>query len=598
MSTLLTAQSISYHVTSGSILEAVSFTLNQGDRIGLIGHNGCGKSTLLKLLDGTISDYHGALTRANHSLIERVEQHLPVDLNHVTMIDAVLDRLPPAERLAEAWRAEVLLAEMGFTEQDWSLTAGTLSGGQHTRLLLARALIRQPDLLLLDEPSNHMDLPTLLWLEDFLTRWKGSFVLVSHDQYLLDQVTNCTWIMRDKQLQFFRLPCSQARQALAEQDLADEHRYQSEQKEINRLEKSAKRLATWGKVYDNEDLARKAKQMDKRVDRLKDSQTQLTAGTPWQLTLKGEALPANRLLSMTALEVRPAPEAEPLFEVISQQLKSGDRVAILGRNGAGKSSLLRLLWQRYQDAADNAGNSQTSSLAFHPQLRLGYYDQRLAQLTDQDTLMDALRPFAPLTDELRKMALISAGFPYVRHQERVATLSGGERSRLLFIGLTLANYHLLFLDEPTNHLDLEGKEELAETLQTFAGGCLLVSHDRALIEQSCNRFWLVHDGKLEEWHDLDRLYAKLSGQNTADPVAGHLPTDLIEIHDTVTDFTESDVSDPQAQISEDEQLLTRLMALESLLEDDLARKAKHQKPKLQRTWRDEIEQINLALGLA
>lgn len=595
MSTLLTAQSISYHVTSGSILEAVSFTLNQGDRIGLIGHNGCGKSTLLKLLDNTLSDYHGALTRANHCLIERVEQHLPAELNQVTMIDAVLDRLPPAERLAEAWRAEVLLAEMGFTEQDWLLTAGTLSGGQHTRLLLARALIRQPDLLLLDEPSNHMDLPTLLWLESFLTHWKGSFVLVSHDQYLLDQVTNCTWIMRDKQLQFFRLPCSQARQALAEQDLADEHRHQSEQKEINRLEKSAKRLATWGKVYDNEDLARKAKQMDKRVDRLKDSQTQLTTGTPWQLTLKGEALPANRLLSMTALEVRPAPEAEPLFEVISQQLKSGDRVAILGRNGAGKSSLLRLLWQRYQDAADNAGSTQTSSLVFHPQLRLGYYDQRLAQLTDQDTLLDALRPFAPLTDEQRKMALISAGFPYVRHQERVATLSGGERSRLLFIGLTLANYHLLFLDEPTNHLDLEGKEELADTLQTFAGGCLLVSHDRALIAQSCNRFWLVHDGKLEEWHDLDRLYAKLSGQDAADPVAGHLSRDHAEIRDTVTVPAGSGVSGP---LSEDEQLLERLMALESLLEDDLARKAKHQKPKLQQTWRNEIEQINLALGLA
>ncbi|UXI03485.1 ABC-F family ATP-binding cassette domain-containing protein [Photobacterium sp. TY1-4] len=594
MSTLLTAQSISYHVTSGSLLEAVSFTLNQGDRIGLIGHNGCGKSTLLKLLDGTIGEFHGQLIRAGHCLIERVEQHLPAELNQVTMLDAVIDRLPPTERLAERWRAEVLLADMGFTEQDWSLTAGTLSGGQHTRLLLARALIRQPDLLLLDEPSNHMDLPTLLWLETFLIHWKGSFVLVSHDQYLLDRVTNCTWIMRDKQLQFFRLPCSQARQALAEQDRADEHRHLSEQKEIDRLEKSAKRLATWGKVYDNEDLARKAKQMDKRVDRLKDSQTQLTAGTPWQLTLKGESLPANRLLSMTALEVRPAPEAEPLFEVISQQLKSGDRVAILGRNGSGKSSLLRLLWQHYQDFItdedSSTGRIQTPELAFHPQLRLGYYDQRLAQLQDQDTLLDTLRPFAPLTDELRKMALISAGFAYIRHQEPVATLSGGERSRLLFVGLTLAKYHLLFLDEPTNHLDLEGKEELAETLQTFAGGCLLVSHDRALIEQSCNRFWLVHDGKLEEWHDLAPLYERLAGHDAmpgADDVVHPAP-----------DFGGSvPVSGGAAVIREDERLLERLVTLETWLTEDQARKAKHQKPKLQQAWRDEIEQINHALGL-
>ncbi len=119
------------------------------------------------------------------------------------MLDAVAARLPEAMRLAELWQVELLLSDMGFTEQDWTLTAGTLSGGQHTRLLLARALIKQPDVLLLDEPSNHMDLPTLLWLESFLLNWKGSFILVSHDQRLLDTVTNCTWIMRDKTLQFF-----------------------------------------------------------------------------------------------------------------------------------------------------------------------------------------------------------------------------------------------------------------------------------------------------------------------------------------------------------------------------------------------------------
>src|SRR5690606_23638727 len=135
------------------------------------------------------------------------------------------------------------------------------SGGQQMRLLLARAIIHQPDLLLLDEPSNHLDLPSLIWLEGFLSRWKGAFVLVSHDQMLLDRVTNTTWIMRDRTLHHFALPCSLARAALDEKDQADRLRHQSEQKEIDRIERSAKRLAQWGKVYDNEDLARKAKTM-------------------------------------------------------------------------------------------------------------------------------------------------------------------------------------------------------------------------------------------------------------------------------------------------------------------------------------------------
>lgn len=481
MSTLLSAQSVGYDNAFGVLLSEISFTLKKGDRIGLIGDNGCGKSTLLQLLSGALPIHSGTVTLSQQCLMARIEQHLPPELHASTLLDAVLARLPASQHLSERWRCEALLAELGFEPASWTLTAGTLSGGQHTRLLLARALIRQPDLLLLDEPSNHLDLPTLLWLEQFLRSWNGSFVLVSHDRYLLDQVTNCTWILRDKTLQFFRLPCSAARQALARQDAADEHRRRAEQKEIDRVEKSAKRLATWGKVYDNEDLARKAKQMEKRVDRLKEEQTTLTAGSPWRLRLQGEALDADRLLALPQWAVRPAPEAPVLFSLAHLRVKSGDRIAIVGRNGCGKSSLLRLLWQAYQQPTERPA-------LFHPRVRIGYYDQSLQQLRDEDTLSEALAQFAPLTEEQRKMALIGAGFPYLRHHQQIRSLSGGERSRLLFVGLTLANHSLLLLDEPTNHLDMAGKEELAETLRQFAGAVMLVTHDRMLIEQSCNRF--------------------------------------------------------------------------------------------------------------
>jgi ATPase subunit of ABC transporter with duplicated ATPase domains len=569
MSTLLTAQSLRVDTAFGTLFDALSFTLKKGDRIGLLGDNGCGKSTLLKILDGTNSPAAGTVALAGHCLMARVEQHLPDAIYPLTMLDAVLAQLSSAERDNLRWKAETLLAGMGFTPEDMALQSATLSGGQHTRLLLARALISDPDLLLLDEPSNHLDLPTMLWLEQFLQRWSGSFVLVSHDRQLLDAVTNGSWILRDKTLHYFALPCSAARKALVAKDESDAQRHKAEQKEIDRITTSAKRLATWGKVYDNEDLARKAKQMEKQVERLKENQTEVTVGSQWTLTLRGDALRADRLLEMERLGVPPAPGLPDLFNVDIARLKSGDRVAIVGRNGCGKSSLMKLIWRHFTDALTDA------RLKIHPRVSPGYYDQTLNQLPDDTSLFDALEPFAP-DPQNRKMALIGAGFPWARHGQKVNTLSGGERSRLLFVGLTLARYSLLMLDEPTNHLDMEGKEALADTLQQFEGGVLLVSHDRQLISQSCNRFWLIEDGMLSEWHDAEAVFERLRES------AG------------LTYQAESSPPVENAPALSDD-LLERLIALETLLAEDVARKPKHQKPQLQAQWRKEIEAIEAQL---
>lgn len=579
MSTLLSTRNLSFHPGHTPLLTDISVALNQGEKIGLIGHNGCGKSTLMKLLSGQLTPDEGTITPANRVIMAYIEQHLPESLNTLSLADAVLEKLPAEQHLSEMWRAEMLLTEMGFDPVQWQLPVTALSGGQHTRLLLARALISQPDLLLLDEPSNHLDLPTILWLEQFLKNWRGSFILVSHDNALLDHVTNCTWVLRDGNVSVFRLPCTQAREALAQQDESDEHRHNAQQKEIDRIAVSAKRLAIWGKVYDNEALSRKAKQMEKQIDRLQDDQVELAIGSQWQLKLTGDALRADRLCAFNQLSVIPADNCPPLYVTDNVSVKSGDRIAVMGANGTGKSSLLRMIWSQSQKPEVTLPDSP---LVLHPRVHLGYYDQKLVQLNDSDSLMDALKPFAPLIDEQRKMALISAGFPYLRHQQTVSALSGGERARLLFVGLSLANYSLLMLDEPTNHLDMDGKLALAEEISRFEGGLILVSHDRELIEKSCNRFWYIAGNRLTEYHDLDQVYDAIRALN-ADSGSGNsvLPA----------------APEPSAPASDEEDSLAALIMLEEKLAADLQRKPAHQKPALQQQWREQIAQLRDELGL-
>jgi len=271
-----------------------------------------------------------------------------------------------------------------------------------------------------------------------------------------------------------------------------------------------------------------------------------------------------------------------LFHAGQLWLKPGYRVALLGANGSGKSSLLRLCWQVMQ--AGEEEQEERLDLRFHRAANVGYYDQSLQQLADEADLSDALYPFAVQNEAsrsqlARRQALISAGFGYARHGQKVATLSGGERARLLFLGLSLASYHLLLLDEPSNHLDMQGKAELGLALQGFEGGCLLVSHDRDLIETACKRFWVVADGKLEEWPDASSAYARLG------------------MEDGLSFVPAPSMQSPIPVQSDVDRQLERLCELEQLLADDLARKPRHQKPASQRAWQEELEQLNQALGI-
>ncbi|MFR9719018.1 ABC-F family ATP-binding cassette domain-containing protein [Aeromonas diversa] len=566
MTTLMSTQDLHMHAGPLPLFERLNLTLSQGDRLGLIGANGCGKSTLLALLAGERTPDGGRVQRAQHCRCEYVAQQLPAKLHALTVREVLTQVAPDTP-----WQVDGQLAELGLMDQA-EHRVSTLSGGQHTRLQLGRALLRQPNLLLLDEPSNHLDLPSLLWLERLLLGWSGALVLVSHDARLLDRVTQQTLVLQGGRLHRFALPCSQARRALAEEEASAIQRHGDEQKEIGRLTASSKRLAQWGREHDNEKLVRQAKSMEKRIAKLQEAQTPLPTAAPWRLTLHGQALPADSLLRFEALSVRPAPEAAPLLRAEGLSLRAGDKVALLGANGAGKSSLLRQCWAEVR--ADRAAEGWQC----HPAASIAYYDQSLRQLDDALPLLDAIEPLAPLPETTRRQALIRAGFPYRRHGQAVASLSGGERARLLFLALSLGSHHLLWLDEPTNHLDLAGKEDLAEALLAFPGGVLLVSHDRDLIERSCQRFWVIRAGRIEEAHSAERAYALLQEE-------APLPT--------ASEQTVCAAVTPE----DEESQLARWLELDALLAADLARKPRHQTPRLQAAWRAELATLADRLGL-
>lgn len=574
MTTLISALSVQLETGHDRLFQDLSFTVRLGDRIGLIGHNGCGKSSLLDVLAGSRESSAGSVQYAGLCRLQHVEQHLPPRLAGLTAREALLEAV--SEQPAQHWRVDSLLDELGLPGAADTPVSG-LSGGQHTRLLLGRAVLREPNLLLLDEPSNHLDLPSLLWLEDFLRRWQGGFILVSHDPRLLDTVSDKSWILRDQRLYSFDVPCSRALAALAEADAAAQARRSGEQKEIDRLAASSKRVAIWGREHDNEKLLRQARSMQRRVDKLKEDQTFVSRGSPWRLKLSGRTLEADSLLAFEGFHVRAQPEQPPLFQIDSVWLRPGDKVALLGSNGTGKSSFLRQCWGDLQQGEARAG------WRYHPAARIAYYDQSLQQLPGDATLSDALYKFARVGDRERRQALIAAGFAYSRHNQIVATLSGGERARLLFLALSMASYHLLWLDEPTNHLDMEGKRELGAALAAFDGGFILVSHDRELIEHSCNRFWVINDGHLQEWPDAESAYQRLfAGRGNAVPAsAPKAPTH----------------AGAQSAHGEAEAQWQRWCQLEAWLAMDLARKRKHQKPNLQEEWRQEMLRLEQELGL-
>ncbi len=575
---LISVQGLSFQAGTKPLFEGLTFHLEAGDRVGLVGHNGSGKSTLLRLVTNELQLDAGRIIRQRGLKVGLVEQFLPAALEGVTALNAVVDSLDADRRLVEAWRAESLLEALGFSETSWQSPLIRLSGGQKNLVLFARAIIRDPELLLLDEPGNHMDSQAMFHLKHFLTEGDvPAFLMISHDRDLLDTATRKTLWLRDLRAYHFAMPYSAAVTALEEQDEAAIRARAAEEKEISRLKASAKRLRTWGRIHDNEKFIRRARSMEKHIDRLEAEVTFVSEGSGLSLAVDAEWLQVKQVFILDHVEVS-TPDSRPLFNVEELTFRPGDRVALLGINGSGKSSLIRTM---LSVAALDYGNQ--TNIRFNPNVRIGYFDQELTAFAEDIGTYDWVRKHVDRSEDTIKRALIHWGFAWMERDRSVRVLSGGERARLVLLTFQLNQPNLLIMDEPTNHIDLQGKEELEEDLLQPGLSLLFTSHDQRFIETVATRFWWIRRGKLIEIQDVAQYFAEMGGE-VAESSASASTTVRPAVNKT----------DPT---HDEDLLLERLLEVERLLDDDQRRPARFQKPERQKQWAKEIQSLKARLGM-
>jgi ATP-binding cassette subfamily F protein 3 len=481
---IISFSKVSYSLGARNLFHDLSFAIEPGERTAVVGLNGAGKSTLLKLIAGLVEPDSGTIARKRGAIIEYVPQVLPEELHSLTLFEALTQKLTPAMQFSGfEYLIEGQLCAAGFPHERHQQQLRTLSGGELNRLLVARALVNEPDLILLDEPTNHMDIEQVALFERFVREeLSTALVVVSHDREFLDAATTKTLFLRDAQIEGFNLAFSEARCALAQADEAARKRRLDEERELNRLQEAADQLAEWGRIYSNEKFSYRAKSMQKRVEKLQHNMTELPSVKRASVRLDTQTANSHFLLDIQQLPLA-TPDGRSLCEIEKLAVGRGERVAVIGKNGCGKSTLVKAIVRRW------ATGSSTAQIRFNPATSIGYYDQQLAHFVPGERLANAVMTRCQLPQQRIVQELVTAGFPYERHKERVDILSGGERARLTFLLLKLSQPHLLILDEPTNHLDVVGIEQLEESLIESGSTIVFVSHDRRFVERVATRVY-------------------------------------------------------------------------------------------------------------
>ncbi len=511
------------------IFDDLSWEIQHGQKLGLIGANGAGKSSLFKLITGEYApEQGGSLTFARGVTVGYLAQTPELDLSQ-TALESALDGNPRValvrdelvrveeslgdpevygnerrlgravdkqQHLIEEYdalggdtypvRVEEMLLGLGLPLGDLSKPLSTLSGGQKKLVGLARLLLLHPDVLLLDEPDNHLDLPGKVYLEKLIRDYDGTVVIVSHDRYLLDAVVTHITELEDGKMTVFEGDYSSY-------SLDKEHRlarqaelFKVQQREVGRLEEAIKRFAIWAKVYDNEKFAIKAKSMQKRLDKMEKIDKPITDRRKMELKLRGYR-GSNKVLELDG--VKKAFGAHRVFDGLNETIWHGERVGLIGPNGAGKSVLIRMILD--EEMPD------TGEIKLGPSVTVGYYAQEHETLDFEQTLLDVVR-FTGNLSEAKAMSLLSKYlFTYEQARGLVKNLSGGERSRLQLALVVLSGANFLLLDEPTNNLDIAAAQVLEAALEDFEGTVLIISHDRYFLDQTVERLLEIRDRDLK-----------------------------------------------------------------------------------------------------
>ncbi|MBQ6706470.1 MAG: ABC-F family ATP-binding cassette domain-containing protein [Clostridia bacterium] len=539
--TAVSVQALEKSFGERPLFAGVTFAVSGQDRVGLIGENGSGKTTLFRLLIGEETADSGQIVCAKNTRIGYMEQHAFPDPK-LSLWDAVESVFAPVkaveERLNEVNRrlsagetdAELLhrqqqlreqleemgglyyqsrvkatLLGLGFSEESLSRPISSLSGGQRSKAAMARLLLSDANLLLLDEPTNHLDIQSVEWLEEFLRGYGGAAIIISHDRYFLDRVTTRTVELSNGQGYVSDGGYSVHKEKRKAAAAAIEKQYETTMKEIARIEENIALLKQWNR----EKSIRTAESKEKAVQRLKEG---LQAPEKVQDTLKfsftakevsgSEVLTADRLC-MAFGENR-------LFDRVSFLLRRGERTFLLGPNGCGKSTLFNILTGRITPLA--------GTVRLGAKVSVGYYDQVQANLNPNKTAIEELSDAYPKMSETElRNAMAAFLFRGDEVFQRIESLSGGEKARLLLLKLMLAGHNLLLLDEPTNHLDIPSREALEEALLGYTGTLFMVSHDRYFINRLAHRtLHLTNDGCESVLGGYDEYIRRLPAEKPAE----------------------------------------------------------------------------------
>lgn len=498
---------LSYGITD--ILTSVSFTVNKGDKIGVAGVNGAGKTSLFSIICGTLTPTSGNVYVSKDTTIGILRQQTENDFGEETIYEYALSafsKLIEAERQLDSLssklsggeehiikeysslsdrfsalggydykqRTTAMLGRFGFAGEELSRPARLLSGGQKTRLNLVNLLLREPDIILLDEPTNHLDIPAIEWLEGYVKQSKKTFLIVSHDRYFLDRVTNRTLELENGVSAIYDGSYSVFREKKDKLREDQMKAYLLQQKEIKRLEAFIEQQRRWNR--ENNIIAAESRQ--KAIDRM--VKIERPQDKPKSISF---TLTSTNAKGFDVLSVRNLSKSFPghkLFSDLSFEVKHGDRLFVLGKNGTGKSTLIKILTGR--ERADNG----IFELGYNQ--KIGYYDQEQQLLDDSSTVLEELwSEYTNLTATQVRSALARFGFIGDDVFKSISVLSGGERARLSICKMIMTGVSLLVLDEPTNHLDMDSKEMLENALKEYEGTVIAVSHDRYFISALADR---------------------------------------------------------------------------------------------------------------